>query len=274
MRLKKTPEFLVVQFAPGSAGKFVMSVLMRSPRVAHFDATVEADKTDYRCLQYIKHAFRGDFDRWILHEPQHAMAWNLHFISAKYPRGDDLTVQQFFDQADQDATQHFVDSVNAGQLIPIARHKTTQTEFFASSKFVTIRLDANSLRWYHRAYWSKLFGLRQGKIYLKENDPALNVAMQSYIASYQNPIYVEQSPFAFLRHNVINNKYKTVFANVNSAALGNNNITLDLSTVLSESSFVTAVSMLAHTLDLGEIPKSFVRLAHQHWKSCHGFKHS
>jgi hypothetical protein len=271
IRLKKSPKFLVVQYAPGSAGKFLIAVLMASPSIAHFLPEVESEKNNNKCLDFIKQSFIGDFEKWISTEPQHAMAWNLHFTSAKYPRGDDLSFDQFVELAETESTDHFVDSVNAGKQIIIARHKTVPTDFFSDSDFVTIKLDLQSLKWYHRAYWSKLFGIKNNMIHIKENDPELiNQPMKKYLFKNNNSVYVEQSVFSFIRNNIIKSQYKEKFLapGINPSK---NHIIVNLTEILVESRFVASVNAITEQFSLGTIDEKFIRSAHRHWISLHPY---
>ena len=216
MRLTKVPKFLMVNYAPGSAGKFLTSLLMSSPSLAHFDPNVENNKTPDACVDYIQQHFLNNLSTWIAFEPNHGSAWNLHFVSGKYPRGDNLTTDQFISQATVSATDHFCHSVNQDKVIPSIWHKVNVPEFLSNSMFVTIIIDPLAIKWYHRAVWYKLYDLREGRIYIKNNDPKLNPAMAHYCQKFNNPLYSDDGFFTFVKREIINDTFKKTFLSENN----------------------------------------------------------
>ena len=184
MKSTKKPKFLVVQFAPGSAGQFLISLLMGSNSVAHFDPVVNQHKTINNCVLYIEQHFTKNIGDWLKYEPSNIKAWNLHFISNKYSRGHDMSYDQFIVAAQEDATAHFWDQVNNEKIIVTPWHKTYIPAFYKDAKIVTILLDDKAEKWFHRALWLKLYGVKNNKIHLKLHDPMFNPPMQNYFKKF------------------------------------------------------------------------------------------
>lgn len=274
MRLKKDPKFLMVQYAPGGAGKFLSSLLMSSPSLAHFDPAVQASKSINKCVDYIRNHFTSDIDKWILQEPNHVAAWNLHFISSKYSRGDELTRAEFVALAETNASDHFCTSVNDDKIIPSIWHKTNTPEFFTNAMFVTVILDKPSLKWYHRSIWYKLFGSKDGKIHLKVNDPELNPPMRAYFEKFKNPIYSDEPFYSFVKHNILDTEFKSKFMTRDSFINHSQHAFINLSELLDTESCVKMIDRVCTKFDLDPVPVDVVEQGHAHWMSCHNFKYA
>lgn len=274
MRLKKDPKFLMVQFAPGGAGKFLSSLLMSSTSLAHFDPTVQMAKSVDNCINYIRNHFTSDIDKWILQEPNHVAAWNLHFISSKYSRGDDLTPDQFVKLAETNASDHFCQSVNADKIIPSIWHKINTPAFFNDAMFVTVILDKSSLKWYHRSIWYKLFGSKNGKIHLKANDPELNPPMRAYFEKYKNPIYSDEPFYSFVKNNIVNNQFKSKFMTTDSFINHKQHAFINLSELLDTEMCIKMIDRVCRQFNLDPVPTDIIRQGHKHWMSCHNFKYA
>lgn len=274
MRLIKDPELLMIQFAPGGAGKFLSSLLMSSQSLAHFDSTVEHNKSPEACVDYIRTRFTPNFDRWMLTEPDHIGAWNLHFISSKYSRGDDLTQQEFLTLANQHATQHFCDSVNAGKIIPSVWHKNNTTDFLQTARFVTVILDPASIKWYHRAIWHKVYGIKNGRIHLKANDPDLHPTMNAYHAKFKNPVYSDEPYYSFVKTNIINSDFKNNFLSRDNFPNHDQHAFVNLSELLDTDACVGMIDRVCDQFDLVPVSRDIIATGHRHWMSCHDFKYA
>jgi len=264
----------MVQYAPGSAGKFLTSLLMCSPSLAHFNPTVEIDKTADRCIDYIQNHFSPNLAQWVSKEPNHGNAWNLHFISSKYPRGDDLSMEQIVKQSARDATEHFCNSVNQNKFIPSIWNKPNIPAFLESSKFVTIIIDPLSLKWYHRAVWHKLYGWKDGNIHLKANDPSLNPAMAIYFQKFNNPLTTNENFFSFVKREILNSPVKIPFLTQHNFSHHSMQSFVNLSDLLNFNSCVNAIDRICNELDILPIPISIITRGHRHWSSCHTFKYA
>lgn len=270
------PKFLIVRYANGSAGKFLTTLLMASKSVAHFDQSVENNKTDSACLNYVKSHFVSNLNDWLTYEPKHTDAWNLHHISSNYPRGEELSIKQFLAIAKNDATLHFWNSVSKNKFIPFIWHKTSTPDFFKNSKFITILLDSESLKWYHRARWYKQYSVRGNKIHLNEQDPKFNTSkLNKYYDQFKNEMDVEQSVFSFIKQNILKDHKKYLFQNHDTFA--NQPITqefINLSDILDVERCISKINHICNTYALDLISADLIRRCHSHWSSCHLFKYS
>lgn len=264
----------MVNYAPGSAGKFLTSLLMSSASLAHFDPVVESNKTADACINYIQQRFSKNLSSWIKFEPNHGTAWNLHFVSGKYPRGDDLTIDQFIKLATDSATDHFCHSVNQDKIIPSVWHKVNVPDFLSNSMFVTIIIDPLSIKWYHRAVWFKLYDFINGRIYIKNNDPKLNPAMAQYCQKFNNPIYSDDKFFTFVKRDIINDSFKKTFLSQENFVPCHRREFILLSDLLNYQKCQTIVNQICNRFNIDLVPPEVVLHGHQHWLSCHDFKYS
>lgn len=270
------PNFLVVRYANGSAGKFLLTVLMASKSVAHFDSAIETNKSDNLCVDYVHQHFSPDIANWLKTEPKHSDAWNLHHVSSNYPRGDDLSQQEFFNAAKLNATEHFWNSVQNDKLIPFIWHKQSVPVFFGQSKFVTIVIDPQSVKWFHRARWYKQYAALNGGVHIKELDPSYNSAkLTQYYQQFSAKYLIDQKPVSFIKTNIIKDPKKILFQNIdNFIDQPPAQFFLNLSDILSPSRCVDKINELCKTFGIVPISESLIIDCHRHWLSCHNFKYT
>lgn len=268
------PKFVVVQHAQGAAGKFLCTLLMCSPKVAHFDSKVESQKTPEFCLKYNQTHFIKDISSWLIHEPKPHDAWNLHFISPLYPRGENLTVDEFMSLAHQYATPYFWKSVDQQKMICLNWHKPFLPEFFSQARSIAVIIDPASEKWFHRALWYKHYGITNGKIHQKSHDPEFNSgSVKKYYQQFKNPIYVDEHKIGFVRKHIINGEQKLVFSNPNNFDLANQ-LKVNLSEILDPNKIIQVITKIYEFLDLGAVNSGLVTAMHKQWRSCHDFKYT
>lgn len=266
--------FLLVRHAPGGAGRFLIATLMASKSIAHFDPAIENNKTDQKCLDYLKDRFTINLDDWLKKEPNPVDAWNLHFVSSKYTRGETLTVDEFVQNALSDGTEHFKNSINQNKLISLSWLKTTEPEYFAQAKNIIILIDPESIKWLHRANWYKHYSFTENGIHIKINDPIYyNNSMSSYAKKFNNPTYCNDHPYSFIKKNIINCKFKKLFSDIDNFKNLHNKCFINLSSMLSEDSFVNTIDRITSDIKINTINQDFLRAAHNHWINCHSFKY-
>ena len=271
------PQFLIARYANGSAGKFFLTLLMSSKSVAHFDPDVEQNKSNITCLDYIRSHFVTDVDNWLRYEPKHSDAWNLHQISSNYPRGDNLTASEFLKICKQDATQHFWNSVDNKKLIPFVWNKLAVPEFFKHSKFITIIIDPDAVKWFHRARWYKQFGTLGSAIHIKEQDPSYNSSkLKMYYDQFGAKHLVDQHPYTFIKENIINDPKKKLFQNA-TAFVDDELETqefVNLSDILHVDNCIKKVRQICSKFNIDSISEDLIIDSHAHWLSCHNFKYT
>jgi hypothetical protein len=270
------PQFLIARYANGSAGKFLINLLMSSPSVAHFDSMIEQNKTEANCLRYTQEHFVNRLSEWLINEPKHSEAWNLHHVSSNYARGDDLTTDDFLHQAKQNATEYFWNSVDSNKHIPFVWHKVVVPEFFQSAKFVTIIIDPGAVKWYHRARWYKQYGIINNMIHIREEDPTYNNAkLKMYYDQFNNSYQVDQPPYSFIKQNILNNPKKRLFQNDN--AFIDQSVAqefINLSDILNVDRLIDRVNQICDRFELLPVSESHMINSHRHWIDCHNFKYS
>lgn len=248
---------------------------MCSPRVAHFDPTVEQNKTADTCLDYIKKKFTSDLENWTINEPNPMDAWNLHFISSKYPRGESLSVDEFLALLKSDATDYFWSCVGQGKLITTAWLKTSVPDYFATAKNIIVNVDKRSQKLLHRSNWYKHYDYSDKGVHLKIHDPAYTTPTHAqYLLKFNNPTYAQESFYHFIKNTIVNCKFKQTFAQRENFNHISNSYNVDLIDILCADTFVITINRITQALDLDTIDAEFLTLAHQHWTNCHSFKYS
>ena len=268
-QLTNSFKFLLVRYAEGSAGAFLSSVLSCSTSIAHSDALVEHNKTSDMCVEYIKSHYTNDMSNWLLREPKPQEAIGFHFISTRFDRGNHLTVEEFINLCKTDATPYFWESVNNNKIVPMLWHKKIVPIFFNNPMIVTIIVDDASAKWYHRALWYKKYGIKDGKIHIKADDPTYNPNRAVYFKKFNNPYLLDISPYTFIKNNIINSPAKNLFSsNVN---FNDHTQFIKLLDILDENKFVAAINRICISFNLATVPTDIIRASHQHWISCHDF---
>lgn len=263
------PNFLLVQFAEGSAGLFLTSLLATSKSVGHYDQNINKDKTDKLCLEFIKSRFTNDAEHWLLREPRPQTLLNLHFVSTRFPRGDDLTTDEFFCLCQTDAKEHFWQIAQEKKLIPMVWHKQNIPIFFKNASIVTILIDPMSYKWYHRATWYKKYGIKNSKIHIRTDDPMYNVARSAYVEKFKNEYLVDQHPFTFIKNNILKTDYKNIFKTEENFKDGCQREFITLSEILDIDRLELALTRICKKFNLDPISHELLVDAWNHWRECH-----
>jgi hypothetical protein len=259
-------KFLLTQFAEGSGGSFLMCVLAASNSVWHWDEKTQNNKTEDKSLSYIKSKFQKDYTLWIARDPKPQNDYNLHFLSTKYPRGDDLTLEEFKSLCKLNGSDHFINGINSNLYQILPWHKITIPGFFNNPLVCTIIIDKSSLRWYHRSLWNKKFGIKDNLIHIKADDPSYNPERERYFQIFNNPYLVNKPFFNFVKENIILNKQKLLFLN---PTISSNNSSIFLSELIDEKKFVQKVQKICRELNLELLSKNYLIECHKYWKQCH-----
>lgn len=263
-----TPHFIIVRFAPGAAGRFLTTMLMGSDDVAHYNPHC---KTIEEKLNYLKTSFTQDLDRWLLTEPSDKIAWGITFVSNKYPRGNDLSKEQFETLSKEHCTTWYFQNVALGKKIIIPWNKSNIPVFYQGSS-ISIIIDKPSRRWFNRAHWIKHYGLVNGKIHLKENDPAVHrPPLDEIVRQFNNPIYSEEKFIPFVKKNVIVSPISKLFYDKDNLDHYENDITVNLSSLLEEEQCIAVINSICNHLQLKPIDPNYLRKGFNHWRKLHPF---
>ena len=239
-------KWLLIRYAPGSAGRMLASLLSTHPEIASWN------NTDYDDLLWFKNCYPGNFDKWMVDEPYDS--WKLNqYISAKYPRGDNLdslpiTLPQMW--------------------LPFVWHKEYVAKFMTNYFTINIELDPPSHRWYHKSRWKKNFRCKKTAtgytVYNLSHAPNPNIQLQQKFDN-QYEINIENL-HGWLKHNIINAQEKQKF-------LGNNNIKPGVAVKLSDL-LVDPRPVLHNIANQLCIDKHNWDVAYQmwvHWKKLHNY---
>lgn len=200
---------IFVRYCPGSAGNFIISLLMLSQRVSHWHLPLEENPSsadDH--LKWFRGCFTHDIDNHLKHEPHHPYC--LDFISAKHDRGDDLTTQQFLQCAIDRDDRPLLQALQGEKSVIFRLNKSRVPDWATQPKIVNIVIDPNSHRWLHRTRLLKLFGRDQDHWISKENSPEF-LACKNLSTQFQNQYKFDESNFRFIRRKVIDDPIVQTF---------------------------------------------------------------
>lgn len=128
--------WVIVQYRPGSGGKFLSAALMTIDKIAHWDPRVEYNQISYQ--DWVNEQWQHQqSDRWIAYEPLHK--WDIRFFSRTWPRGENLSVEQYNDLL-VNSSQYFKDVWHSGKLVLDFLNKAYVPEWWRDS--CILRLDA------------------------------------------------------------------------------------------------------------------------------------
>jgi hypothetical protein len=264
------PNFLLVRFNEGAAGKFLLSLLMGSSSVAHFNESVEQQKTNDQLASYVQESF-GSFDNWLSTEPNPVTAWNIHWISNKLERGSNQSLKEFNTQLLAEASEYFWQSVNNHKRILIISNKNSVPVAYQNLSPVVIINDRPGLTFLRKSLWLKHYGIKDNKIYIKINDPKMYPEpTRSIMKKFDNPTYLNESVFKFYRRMIWQNANTNFFANQANFSKDSNFI--KLSEILDINQLLPAIDRMCNNLSIKNIDHSYIQQAHAHWIGLHTFR--
>jgi hypothetical protein len=129
--------WLILQYRPGTGGKFLSACLMTLDCVAHWDSRVENQTMSFR--DWVDTQWNPtDQTNWIAFEPLHN--WDLTFFSRTFPRGSDLSLTEFNQQTSIHSSEYFKKVWQGDKLILDFLNKSEYPLWWQSAK--SIKLDA------------------------------------------------------------------------------------------------------------------------------------
>ena len=266
---------LFVRYASGSAGRFVSVMLQTSGRVACWDPELESlkgtDKFAAAFFEYIRQGYQSDLTRHLYNEPTPKYpVWP--WFSATWPRGDDLTVDEFVDQLIHHEYQYWLENIQAKKLNLLLLHKSRIPAFALGCKVLNIVIDPAAQKWLNRARYVKIFGEENGQWYSREHLPDL---LQKRYAGVERmvdlpDIWLAGSRYQIIKNHVINDPRVKMFADINKIVIDRTNLlcdqfTINLSDVLNKQRFVKQLSTIFWGFDLGEPDVDLISRAWQHY---------
>jgi len=270
------PKFFVVRFAPGAAGNFVSSIVQCSREVAHWSQEQQIKKPNNDWLTYFQSVYQPDFKIWLFKEPLSQLDWGIKDIfSSKYPRGNNLTVEEFLQQEKQKCNAYYHDQKAKDVYLPVFWNKTHVPVYFKNSVSVTILLDEKSMRWYDHCVYYKHHQIvdvcnKEVTVKLMENHPSKVLPAFADQNEYEK---VYPSFKSFVKDRIVDNPFRNTFRNhtlMNQWTLKNVNI--NLSDVLDAVRFYKAYTAICDTLGIQDrLSEEVVVMLHTHWRGLHAF---
>lgn len=206
------PKFIFVRYCPGACGNFVIACLLHHVATAHWNPKLDSQRThkdfDRDHLDWFQSKFQTDLDNHLKHEPHHP--YQLDFVSAKHPRGDDLNQEQFLQEMIKRQDRYFLSNVDQRKHIILRLNKSQIPQWAMGAKIVNVLVDPNSRRWLHRTRSIKLFGRENNQFISKENHPEF-LASKYKQRQFDNPYSFDISAYRFLRHHVMEEPVMKIF---------------------------------------------------------------
>ena len=270
------PRFLVVRFAPGSGANFLVSILQCSHGVGHWFEEYENNKNSVLWQNYFESVFPKDLSTWLVKEPISLMTLGTREIfSAKYPRGNDLSLEEFQNLEQKFCSQHYFDLVKNNLFVPIYWHKKHLPRYFANATFVDIMLDQPSLKWFDRSVYYKNFTIKQPNadksitVYRNEHRPSIQPSVftgdNEYIKTYK-------SVRAMITEEILDNPWRAQYLDKNNLDdHGLPRFKLILSDLLTFDAFDNMYQRLCKFLHIKPIKQELLKELHTIWRLRHDY---
>ena len=262
---------LFVRYAPGSAGNFLISILQTSNKLPCWDIQVENSKSTLQFEEFFKNwfskCFQPDLENHIKYEPHHP--YQLDFVSAKHPRGDDLSVEEFIEELKNRQDQLFLSNIQCQQQTVMRLNKSNVPRWGLGNPLINIVVDSLSKKWFYKIRYIKLFGRDSNGWLSKENHPDYLLAKFKKI-QFRNIYHFQISKFALLKNFVIGESAVLPFYDYNKLLEPTSNqhckqYKVNLSNLLDPSTNVDTILWLFEQLELGEPNKKLIEWACNHY---------
>jgi hypothetical protein len=272
------PKFLVFRFAPGSGGNFLNSLLQCSTGVGHWNADIEHTKPNSDWIKWFDQSFDKNLKQWLNHEPvANHMLGTREIFSAWYPRGNDLSPQEFFKLESSRCTPYYFHIKNKNSYIPVFWHKNHFPSYFQNSVFINIMLDSASLKWFDRSWYYK-----HHKV---EFDPAIKqyvvtrlrhrASIQPLGVKFNNEYQTVYPNFrALAKGEIYKNPWRNYYQDQNflkSSSGGRPNYTLTLSNLLDCNQCIDQYKKICNFLNIDALDQALVRELFLLWRERHAY---
>ena len=200
-------DFFVTNFAPGSGGKFVSTMIQASNEVAHWSIKVNRAKNTNKFnevfLIYVKESFPINFDNHLKQEPCLPFVFN-EFSSFPYKRNN-LNKTQIEEIL---AKELYIQEITKqNQKLMLVIHKPL-SDFLHNADSVTLCIDSKrAKRFAQRSLLNKHFKISDNYVLYKKHHPDYcNVASITMAKKYfyENQPYKNISLRQFLKQEILN----------------------------------------------------------------------
>ena len=272
------PKFLVIRFAPGSAGNFLTSLLQCSQGVGHWVEELEHNKLTVDWLAYFKKVYVSDLSQWLVNEPIGKQNLGVREIfSAMYDRGNNLTVEEFAEQEKKYCSDFYFELKQKQHYIPIFWHKNHFPEYFANATFINIMLDTSSVRWFDRSFYKKHYALDQ-----YNPDGSLIMRYERHRSGIVPKTFSGQNQYKNYHPNFTDFASKEIFGNpwrkryLDSSYLSNSTngrpeYTIALTDLLSIKQLEPQYHALCKFLNIDPMPVEQLTKLFLQWRQCHDY---
>lgn len=274
--IDQLPRFLVIRFAPGAGGNFLVSLLQCSHGVGHWNADLERRKPNVDWELWFEQSFSKNLSSWLWSEP---IALNQldtrNVFSAWYDRGNELTVKQFLQLEKEQCSAFYHELKNQNKLIPIFWHKDVFPSFFQNACFVNIMLDSNSIGWYDRSWYYKHHSVeyKDGHYNVYRNRHRKDIQPKN--ANYKNFDSVTYDTFfEFARQEIYNNPWRGRYLNPSFLDQSSGNrpqYTLHLSDLLEFDALFEQYTKICKWLEIDILDRGLIEKLFCIWRGRHEY---
>lgn len=132
--------WVILQYRPGTGGKFLCACLMTIDRIAHWDSRVEHNEItfkDWVDTQWLQ----PEQSKWIAYEPLHD--WYTTFFSRTFPRGNDILLDEYNQAMNAGASPYLKELWAGNKLILDFVNKETFPIWWQDSYHITLDAEPN-----------------------------------------------------------------------------------------------------------------------------------
>lgn len=271
-------KFIITRFTHGSAGKFLSAVLQTSDKIDHWSAIVQDNKHNLEVfeslvLQHTARSFPIDHSTYMRSEPM--VPYNVDLYSTSYPRGNDVTIDQYLDNAHKHNDIRLLKVINDDLKINLIFNKPQLPLFCNGAEVVTVSVTSQQEKnWLYKTLWSKHFLEKDNKIHYLPSDP-------NYCSFYSLvPVLTFNNEYLFPAEDkeelytkyVINNHTNQWYFDTDRFAEYDSihrldNTFMQLDEILIVNKFLPAVTRIFNHYNLGKPNLILIEKMHQLWLS-------
>ena len=243
--------WLFVRFGAGAGGKMLLALLQASPQMAKWNITGQDHET------WFKKCYPGIFEEWLHYEPKDPYDLK-HVVSGRYPRGEDLTHNEFFVGMQQKCNPKLWQDAANDLILGVIWTKKNIPSFFTNRKIVDIVVDEDSKDIFLRLHLKKRFVFQQ-----KEN--SLQVIFQEHRPYYQIPGFYNDHIQSFNSYDDFFSKHIQPLEKEMDMTCQETKVIVRFSDLISKNFVKSKFDSILQELDLAVPDMDLVERCHHHW---------
>lgn len=273
MLLNKSP-FVVVRFAAGSGGRFISSLFQLSESVSHWDSTIENNPFSLdKYVEYIAESFPYSPEKHLKVEPD--LPYYSDFYSGTYPRGEDVTYEQFCKYQQDHDCQYFFDNLNNHRYVNLILHKSKVPCFMQGSKIINIIIDNNdALKLTQQLLWLKHYQVidstsvkRLPHDPLTCNQKRSHLVKQFFVGSAIVKVNTIES---FYQAEVLDSAEIKLFQNAHALLSDSSNATCEqgnfyLSNIFSKQKLIDNINSICDQFNFAQVNQQLISVTYDMW---------